>query len=330
MTISFQRFTTTAGLLADEDVLPQMQRWQAQGQRTALVTLVGVEGGAPRQAGAQMAVAEDGRYAGYLSGGCLEQAVALEAQAVIAAGQNRLVRYGKGSPYFDIKLTCGSGLDLYFDQRLSAATLDAMIALRAARRPFALRTSLPTGESALAEIAPEAPIEQSRCDGDVLRRVYAPNLRLLLLGNGPTLAGMASLAAATGIELAIRSPDEATRKELTGAGFRIFLDDAELDPAIDRLDFASAAILFFHDHEQEPALLGRLLGTKSFYIGALGNHAVHRERVAALAAQGFRKEDLARIRAPVGSIGGAKSKATLAIGALAEMMAEAKALNLVS
>ena len=72
------------GLLADEDVLPQLQRWQAEGQRTALVTLVGVEGGAPRQPGAQMAVAEDGRYAGYLSGGCLEQAVALEAQAVIA------------------------------------------------------------------------------------------------------------------------------------------------------------------------------------------------------------------------------------------------------
>ncbi len=331
MTISFQRFTTTAGLLADEDVLPQMQRWQAQGQRTALVTLVGVEGGAPRQAGAQMAVAEDGRYVGYLSGGCLEQAVALEAQAVIAAGQNRLVRYGKGSPYFDIKLPCGSGLDLYFDQALGAATVDAMIALRAARRPFALRTSLPTGESAVEEIAPEAPIEQSRCEGDKFRRVYVPNLRLLLLGNGPTLAGMASLAAATGIELAIRSPDEATRKELSGAGFRIFLDDAELAPAIDRLDFASAAILFFHDHEQEPASFwARLLGTKCFYIGALGNHAVHRERVAALAAQGFGEEDLARIRAPVGSIGGAKSKATLAIGALAEMMAEAKALNLVS
>ena len=330
MTISFQRFPTTPGLLADEDVLPHLVRWQGEGKRTALVTLTSVEGGAPRQPGAQMAVAEDGDYAGYLSGGCLEQAVALEAQAVIRAGQNKLVRYGKGSPYFDIKLPCGSGLDLYFDQALGAATVDAMIALRAERRPFALRTSLPRGESAVEAIAPEAPIEQSRCEGDVFRRVYAPNLRLLLLGNGPTLAGMASLAAATGIELAIRSPDEATRKELSGAGFRIFLDDAELDPAIDRLDFASAAILFFHDHEQEPQLLARLLRTKCFYIGALGNHAVHRERVAALAAQGFREEDLARIRAPVGSIGGAKSKATLAIGALAEMMAEAKALNLVS
>jgi xanthine dehydrogenase accessory factor len=99
---------------------------------------------------------------------------------------------------------------------------------------------------------------------------------------------------------------------------------------MERLDFASAAVLFFHDHEQEPGLLASLLKTKCFYIGALGNHAVHRERLAMLAAQGFGEGDLNRIRAPVGSIGGAKSKATLAIGALAEMMTEAKALNLVS
>jgi xanthine dehydrogenase accessory factor len=330
MTISFQRFPTTAGLLADEDVLPQLQRWQAEGQRIALVTLIGVEGGAPRQAGAQMAVAEDGRYAGYLSGGCLEQAVALEARAVITAGQNRLVRYGRGSPYFDIKLPCGSGLDLYFDQALDRTQIESMMGHRSARRPFALTTVLTTGESTVEAVALEAPLERSRRVGGVFRRIHAPNLRLLLLGNGPALAGMASLAAATGLELAIRSPDEATRAELAGAGFRIFLDEGEVADAMERLDFASAAILFFHDHEQEPDLLGRLLKAKPFYIGALGNHAVHRERLAVLAAQGFGAADLARIHAPVGSIAGAKSKATLAIGALAEMMAEAKVLNLIS
>jgi hypothetical protein len=99
MTIDAMSATKPAGLLADEDVLGPMQRWQAAGQRVALVTLVDVEGGAPRQAGAQMAIAEDGRYAGYLSGGCLEEAIVLEAQAVIARGANRLVRYGKDSPY---------------------------------------------------------------------------------------------------------------------------------------------------------------------------------------------------------------------------------------
>jgi xanthine dehydrogenase accessory factor len=330
MTICFQRFPMTAGLLADEDVLPQLQRWQEEGQRTALVTLVGVEGGAPRQAGAQMAAAEDGRYAGYLSGGCLEQAVALEAKAVIAAGQNRLVRYGKGSPYFDIRLPCGSGLDLYFDQALGPAQVGTMVAHRASRCPFVLQTDLATGESMVEQVGADAPAAQSQRDGDVFRRVYAPNLRLLLLGTGPALAAMASLAAATGVELAIRSPDDATRSQLAGAGFRIFLDDSEVGYAMERLDFASAAVLFFHDHEQEPGLLASLLKTKCFYIGALGNHAVHRERLAMLAAQGFGEGDLNRIRAPVGSIGGAKSKATLAIGALAEMMTEAKALNLVS
>jgi xanthine dehydrogenase accessory factor len=330
MTICFQRFGTTTGLLADEDVLPQLQRWQEEGQRTALVTLVGVEGGAPRGPGAQMAVAEDGRYAGYLSGGCLEQAVALEAKAVIEAGQNRLVRSGKGSPYFDIKLPCGSGLDLYFDQALAPVQVGAMMAHRACRRLFALSTVLATGESVVEELAAEAPAAQSRRDGDVFKRIYVPNLRLLLLGTGPALVGMAPLAAAAGIELAIRSPDDATRSRLAGSGFRIFLDDGEVGYAMDRLDFASAAILFFHDHEQEPDLLARLLRSQCFYIGALGNHAVHRERLGVLAAQGFGADDLKRIRAPVGSIGGAKSKATLAIGALAELMAEAKALNLVS
>src|ERR1044071_3768023 len=99
MTIEFQRITPGVNLLDEDDVLPMLDAWRRRGLRTALVTLVGVEGGAPRQPGAQMAVAEDGSYAGYLSGGCLEQAVALEARAVIASGVNRLVRYGKGSPY---------------------------------------------------------------------------------------------------------------------------------------------------------------------------------------------------------------------------------------
>jgi xanthine dehydrogenase accessory factor len=42
------------------------------------------------------------------------------------------------------------------------------------------------------------------------------------------------------------------------------------------------------------------------------------------------QSDLSRIRAPVGSIAGAKSKANLAVGVLAEMMTEAKGRNLIS
>lgn len=45
----------------------------------ALATLVEIRGGAARSIGAQMAISIDGRYCGYVSGGCTEAAVAAEA-----------------------------------------------------------------------------------------------------------------------------------------------------------------------------------------------------------------------------------------------------------
>jgi xanthine dehydrogenase accessory factor len=89
-------------------------------------------------------------------------------------------------------------------------------------------------------------------------------------------------------------------------------------------------VLVLHDHAREPDVLEAVLGTGCFYVGALGNHAVHRARLAELEARGVSAADLARIRAPVGAIPGAKSKATLAVGVLTELMAEAKTCNLAS
>ena len=330
MTISVQKFPTTADLLADEHVLPHLERWQAEGQRTALVTLVGVEGGAPRQPGAQMAVAEDGRSAGYLSGGCLEAAVVIEGQDAIKTGRNRLVRYGKGSPYFDVRLPCGSGLDLYIDQSLDPELVAAAGAHRAARRPFVLKTDLSSGASTVEAAPARAPAAVSRRNGDIFERTYVPGLRMLLFGDGPALAGVAALASTLGVEVQVCSSDGAARTTLVQFGLGTVSDPAHARALIQRLDFASAAVLVFHEHDKELDILGEILATDCFYIGVLGNHAVHRERRAALARRGVTGEALARIRAPVGAIPGAKSKATLSVGVLAEMLSEAKALNLVA
>ena len=334
MTLNFQRFLPPTlqpkGLMAGEDVIADLYGWQLQGLRTALVTLVGVEGGAPRQPGAQMAVAEDGKYAGYLSGGCLESAVVLEAQSVIASGQNRSMRFGRGSPYFDIKLPCGSGLDLYFDQAMAAADVQAMTALAAERRVFALRTDLATGLSRVEAIAAGILIEQSRRNGDVFSRIYAPALQLFALGTGPALIGVATLAAALGFQLTIVSDDAATCSELAAAGLGVTRISDVAGDVLENLDFATAAALFFHDHDQEPRLLQHILKSKCFYVGALGNRGVHRQRLQTLASLGVAQSELMRIHAPAGSIDGAKSKATLAISVLGQIMAEAKALNLIA
>ncbi len=318
------------GLLEQEDATGRLHQWMAQGLRGVLVTLVGVEGGAPRHVGAQMAVGEDGRYAGYLSGGCLEQAVVLEALAVLQGGRNRIVRYGKDSPYLDIRLPCGSGLDLYFDQSLTQAQLQKLIAQKQQRRPMLLKTDLVAGASRVFSLAPQTPMRVSARIGDVFERAYPPSMRLVLAGGGPGLIAIAALARAIGIELRVAATDTATRDGLAAISPQAIIDARNIEVALDDLDFATAAVLVFHEHHNELDLLEAVLRTRSFYVGALGNRAVHRERLRALSTRGVSDGDLQRIRAPVGLIAGAKCGATLAVGVLTELLAEAKTQNLVA
>ena len=82
------------------------------GKGAVLVTLVEIRGGAARPLGAQMVVREDGRYCGFVSGGCVEAAAAFEALEMMGSGRDREIRYGEGSPWFDIVLPCGGGITL--------------------------------------------------------------------------------------------------------------------------------------------------------------------------------------------------------------------------
>jgi len=317
----------STGPLAHDDVLPAMFAWQAEGLRTVLVTLVSIEGGSPRPVGAQMAVCEDGRYAGYLSGGCLEQAIVLEAQAVLEAGENRLVRYGRGSPYFDLRLPCGSGLDVYFDSQLPSGVAGTMKELRRDRRPFALITDLETAMSSV--VGNDAPGRTS-LEGRRFTRVYLPEPRIVLLGAGPTVSALCQMAQAAGIALDVWAGDDATRALLDACGIAHLPTPAPPDDLFERMDACCAVVIAFHDHVSEPSILQRVLAKPCFYIGVLGNHAVHRQRLAELEAIGFSADVLARIRAPIGAIPQAKGQATLAIGVLAEIMAEAKRNGLVA
>lgn len=316
------------GLLAEEDVLPSLAEWLRAGKRVALVSLVSIEGGSPRHAGAQMAVCEDGSYTGYLSGGCLEQAIALEAQALIAKGESRLVRYGRGSPYFDIKLPCGSGLDVFFDTSLGSATVSAALEHVRRREPFALRSHLETGATAL--VRDGSSIEGGTVrEGDAFTRVYLPAPRMVLFGAGPSVAALYRVAQAAGIETSLWAGDEPTRAKLDQLDLPHFATASVPAELTDRLDPYTAVVLAFHEHGQEPAILESVLASRCFYIGVLGNHAVHRERLARLKASGHSDDSLARLRAPIGIIGQAKSQATLAFGVMTEILMEAKARHLV-
>lgn len=97
------------------EILDDIDRWRASGKRVAVARVVDTNGSGPREAGAAMAVNEDGEVAGSVSGGCVEGAVVSEALAILR-GENpsRIVTFGySDDEAFSVGLTCGGTVHLF-------------------------------------------------------------------------------------------------------------------------------------------------------------------------------------------------------------------------
>lgn len=85
-----------------------MLQWRREGLRTALLTVVKIDGSSPRPIGSQLAVAEDGRSVGAITGGCAESGIVRDALVAIARISNFIELYGRGARFKDITLPCRS------------------------------------------------------------------------------------------------------------------------------------------------------------------------------------------------------------------------------
>jgi xanthine dehydrogenase accessory factor len=263
-----------------------------------LITLTGITGAASRGIGTQMAVLADGRHLGSFSGGCIEGAVIAEAQDVLATGQARTVRFGSGSPYIDIRLPCGGGMDLTFSPRPDPAVLTAVLDALARREPARLKI-----------------------DGALIRD-YIPPLRLIALGHGEDLVALARLARAFGIDVLAFAPEGDIHAH--GADGIVPLATRNALPALIG-DPWTAFVFLFHDADWEEVLLPQALAQPAFYHGAVGSARTHRARIAALRAANVPEDDINRLRGSIGLIPATRDPATLALSVLGELVQDYQA-----
>ncbi len=287
-----------------------------EGVGAVLVTLTDIDGSSPRAIGAQMAVAADGRSIGSFSGGCIEAAVVAEAIDTLADGAARLVRFGAGSPYLDIRLPCGSGIDLLFNPHPDRGAIADALAQHDLRKVAVLRLSK-AGVQSSAD-----PASGTGWRGDDFDLHYAPQLRLVVMGQGEELTALGRLAAAFGAQICALSPDRTALADLAATGCETIelTSRTHLPPLA--TDAWTAIISVFHDRDWEDELLPRALAAACFYVGAIGNPRTQRDRLASLEAAGLPPQLRQKLQTSVGLIPATRDPATLALSTLSQIVLE--------
>lgn len=301
-----------------EHVIPILAQWRKEGRSSALVTLINIDGSSPRPLGSQMIVSLDGQSVGHITSGCAEAAIISEAQSLINQKQNKTIRYGVNSPYFDVQLPCGSGIDVYFDTLISDEAVYILSNALNTRQPCEMFINLLSNKTEIQQHKHTKNI--TNLTDNFFIKHYQPPLRLIAAGKGINLVSLARLASELGWEVIAVSPEEDTLKTLKPFCLNTYIINTPNDFPKAFVDKWTACVLLFHEHEWEPPILKQLCPGPAFYIGALGSRKTHSQRVEALLQFNLADADINRIHAPIGLDIGGLTPPEIALSALAEIV----------
>jgi len=260
-----------------------------------------------------MAVDDTGAFAGYVSNGCVDADVILNAQQAMTQKTSRHLTYGAGSPFLDIRLPCGGRLSMLVVPDPDPAVISQAIHALDNRSAAGMRVS----EQGI-ETLPVAP-DETEWDGAALNLRVIPKLRLRIAGRGEEVVALARQAAAADFAVSIQTPDDMTRDRAEAEGLSIeSLTTPQALPALSD-DEWTAFVLMFHDQDWEIPLVMQTLEGPAFWLGAVGSHRTHQVRCEALRDAGVSKADIRRFQGPIGLIPRTRDASMLAVSTLAEI-----------
>jgi xanthine dehydrogenase accessory factor len=339
------------------DIIKAYHKATKEKKKTALATVVKVEGSSYRRPGARMLITDDGQLTGAISGGCLEGDALRKALSAIVQQENKLITYDttdEDDAKFGVQLGCNGIVHILFEPIIDEDELNPIAILTALQNKrenavltvlFSLHQKQQLGTSMLFRNKPvlskipkiiEAKlikdIESVFTDKKTAFQAYSidnqqidafiefiqPPISLIIAGAGNDAQPLAEMAYLLGWEVTVI---DGRPSHATAQRFtnatRILVSKPENVLEQIDIDEQTAFVLMTHNYNYDLELLKHLLSTNAPYIGTLGPK---KKLVRMLDELDLATpENETRVHGPIGLDIGAETAEEIAISILAEI-----------
>jgi xanthine dehydrogenase accessory factor len=291
------------------EILKAYSQAKSEGKKTALATVVKVEGSSYRQPGARMLVTEDGELTGAISGGCLEGDALRKALLSIHQKQNKLVTYNTNNEddaEVGLQLGCNGIVHIlfeYIDEEVSNNPIQLLQQLELERKEAVIVTVFSLKRNAFQIgttlfFRKDSPVLnhnnevlnlisdvkevlktktsvvkklQEENDNEALIEYIKPSISIVIAGAGNDIQPLVKMASILGWKITIGEgrATHATKKRFPKADQVSVVNPEQFLENI-VIDDQTYFALMTHNYKYDLAVLKALLKTDFHYIGILG------------------------------------------------------------
>ncbi|SEM28526.1 XdhC and CoxI family protein [Chryseobacterium taichungense] len=343
------------------DIVKAYKQAQINGLKTALATVVKVEGSSYRQAGARMLVTEDGQLTGAISGGCLEGDALRKALLAIHQKNNKLITYDTSNPddvEFGVQLGCNGIVHILFEyidenssqnpisllektiENRNESVITTLFSLEKRSKQAGtvglvrnqntvLSDSSSISERELLNFSSEV-LEKKQniltrlSSNEILLQYIPPQTTLIIAGAGNDVKPLVDTASILGWKTVIADgrSTHALKKRFPLADEVLLATPEEIIKAIE-IDESTVFVMMTHNYNYDLALLKLIIHKPVQYIGLLGPKTRFNRMMDDLKSSGIDigEKELNKLYGPVGIDIGAETSEEIAISVIAEIKA---------
>ena len=300
----------------------------SQGLKSALVTVVDLNGSSYRKPGVRLLLAETGQMTGAVSGGCVEKEIYRQAKSVFETDSALMMTYDGR-----YRLGCEGLLYILIEPfQPNQEFLNEFSACINARKSFEIISYYTHSLGLSTEIGSVFSLNNHPFQAnelvlnpslDTFTQKLPPVFKLLIIGTEHDAVQLCTLASFTGwhVEMVASGMEMKSIKEFPGAKAIHHVSPEGINELI--LDEQTAIVLMSHNFAKDLNFLTNLKETDALYIGVLGSKKRMDQLFTALLEQPLEptEEFLAKVHGPAGLDIKAITPQEIAISILSQIIA---------